>query len=107
MTTYHLTKLTPNRPRQILSGETPAHIQYEETCHGHESVSSPELELVTEQKTTQMTTIEGKIAVLRNKRTKIQQGGGKTRIDRHHAAGLLTTHANAWKSSWTGKVSRK
>ncbi len=36
------------------------------------------------------TTIEEKIAELRLKRTLIQQGGGKKRIDKHHADGKLT-----------------
>jgi methylmalonyl-CoA carboxyltransferase 12S subunit len=49
-------------------------------------IATSELELITEQKPT----IEGKIAELRSKRTKIEQGGGKQRIDKHHAAGKLT-----------------
>jgi methylmalonyl-CoA carboxyltransferase large subunit len=39
---------------------------------------------------TQKTTIETKIAELRVKRTLIQQGGGKKRIDKQHADGKLT-----------------
>jgi len=49
-------------------------------------IAPSELKLVTEPKPT----IEGKIAELRRKRTKIEQGGGKQRIDKHHAAGKLT-----------------
>ena len=57
-------------------------------------VSRPDLEVAKEQKTEQKThqkpTIEEKLAELRSKRAKIEQGGGKTRIEKHHAAGLLT-----------------
>jgi len=57
-------------------------------------VSRPDLEVAKEQKTEPKThqkpTIEEKLAELRSKRAKIEQGGGKTRIEKHHAAGLLT-----------------
>jgi methylmalonyl-CoA carboxyltransferase large subunit len=49
-------------------------------------VLTPELKLVTEQKTT----IDQRIAELRHKRTQIEQGGGKQRIAKQHAAGKLT-----------------
>src|ERR1700730_1216071 len=60
-------------------------------------VVSPDLEVVTERKTMPKATIEGKIAELRNKRTKIEQGGGKARIEKHHAAGLLTARERVAK----------
>ena len=49
-------------------------------------VPTPELKLIPEVKTT----IQEKIAELRQKRTQIEQGGGKKRIDKHHADGKLT-----------------
>src|ERR1700722_20911159 len=42
-------------------------------------------------------TIEEKIAELRAKRTLIQQGGGKKRIDKQHADGKLTAPATVEK----------
>ncbi len=49
-------------------------------------VSTSELQLVTEPKAT----IEEKIAELRHKRTEIELGGGKQRIEKQHADGKLT-----------------
>jgi len=49
-------------------------------------VIPPELKLVTEPKPT----IEEKIAELRQERTRIEQGGGKKRIEKQHADGKLT-----------------
>src|SRR5579863_1540515 len=48
-------------------------------------VLTPALKLVAEQKT-----IEEKIAELRQKRAQVALGGGKKRIDKHHADGKLT-----------------
>ena len=48
-------------------------------------VSTPALQLVSEKPT-----MEGKIAELRVKRTTVTGGGGKKRIDKHHASGKLT-----------------
>jgi methylmalonyl-CoA carboxyltransferase large subunit len=56
-----------------------------------------ELEEVRERKPTPETAIDGKIAELQNKRAKIKQGGGKARIDKHHAAGLLTARERVEK----------
>src|SRR5271169_515121 len=56
-------------------------------------VITPELELVTPPKAT----IDDKIADLRRKRSKIKLGGGKARIDKHHAAGLLTARERVEK----------
>ena len=56
-------------------------------------VISPELKLVAPKKTT----IDDKIAELRRKRTKIKLGGGKQRIEKHHAAGLLTARERVEK----------
>jgi methylmalonyl-CoA carboxyltransferase large subunit len=58
-----------------------------------DSVITPELELVTPQKTT----MDDKIAELRRKQTKIKLGGGKQRIEKHHAAGLLTARERVEK----------
>src|SRR5579864_7913371 len=49
-------------------------------------VPTSELKLIPEEKTT----IQEKIAELCQKRTQIEQGGGKKRIDKHHADGKLT-----------------
>jgi methylmalonyl-CoA carboxyltransferase large subunit len=51
------------------------------------------LELVTPPKPT----IDEKIAELRHKKTKIALGGGKQRIEKHHAAGLLTARERVKK----------
>src|SRR5271169_5107828 len=56
-------------------------------------VITPELELVTPPKAT----IDDKIADLRRKRSKIKLGGGKARIDKHHAAGLLSARVRVEK----------
>src|ERR1700686_121781 len=48
-------------------------------------VATPELQLIT-----QKPTMEVKIAELRDKRSKIARGGGKQRIEKHHASGKLT-----------------
>jgi methylmalonyl-CoA carboxyltransferase large subunit len=50
-------------------------------------VAIPELQLIT-----QKPTMEVKIAELRDKRSKIARGGGKQRIEKHHASGKLTAH---------------
>ncbi len=52
------------------------------------AIPVPQTEL--EQVMGHKTTIEDKIAELREKRTKVELGGGKARIEKHHAAGLLT-----------------
>jgi methylmalonyl-CoA carboxyltransferase large subunit len=49
-------------------------------------VLTPELKLITEHRTT----MEERIAELRHKRREIEQGGGKQRIAKQHAAGKLT-----------------
>ncbi len=49
-------------------------------------VPTAELKPIPEQKTT----MEDKIAELRHKRAEIEQGGGKKRIEKHHADGKLT-----------------
>src|ERR1700746_3651270 len=51
-----------------------------------ESSRAPELKLVTPKKSA----IDEKIDELRSKRSKLQQGGGKQRIEKQHAAGKLT-----------------
>ena len=56
-------------------------------------IATPELEIVAERKPT----IDDKIAELRNKRTKIESGGGKKRIEKHHTAGLLTARERVEK----------
>ena len=55
-------------------------------------IATPELEIVTEK-----TTIDDKIAELRRKRTKIELGGGRQRIEKHHAAGMLTARERVEK----------
>src|ERR1700692_1783924 len=50
------------------------------------SISTSDLKLITKQKPA----LEDHIAELRRKRAQIEQGGGKQRIDKHHAAGKLT-----------------
>jgi methylmalonyl-CoA carboxyltransferase large subunit len=56
-------------------------------------VLAPELKLITEKKTT----IEERIAELRQKRTEIERGGGKQRIAKQHAAGKLTARERVEK----------
>jgi len=50
------------------------------------SISTSDLKLITKQKPA----MEDKVAELRRKRSQIKQGGGKQRVDKHHAAGKLT-----------------
>lgn len=57
------------------------------------SVPTPALKLITNQKPT----IEDKIADLRTKRTQIELGGGKQRMEKHHASGLLTARERVEK----------
>ena len=56
-------------------------------------VITSEFELVAQKKTT----MDDKLAELRRKRTKIKLGGGKQRIEKHHAAGLLTARERVEK----------
>ena len=51
-----------------------------------EPYRSPELKLVASKKSA----IDEKLEELRSRRTKLQTGGGKQRIDKQHAAGKLT-----------------
>ena len=63
----------------------------------NQALNEPGAGMAKQAETVKKTTMADKVADLRSKRAELELGGGKERIDKHHAAGKLTARERVAK----------